>query len=58
MTDDTDARVLPHDLTAERAILGAMLMSAEACNLAMERVRPGDFFRVAHQEVYRAGWSG
>ena len=45
-------RTLPHNLEAERCVLGAILIHNEAFNVAAELVDSGDFFRHAHQRVF------
>ncbi len=47
-------RPLPHDLDAERAVLGGILVDNAQFYEAAKRVRPTDFFRHAHALVYRA----
>lgn len=47
-------RVLPHDLDAEKAVLGALLISARAWPTVASSLQPEDFFRDAHQRIYRA----
>jgi replicative DNA helicase len=47
-------QVPPHSVEAEESVLGAVLMSAEAANLALERLRPDDFYRPVHQSVFQA----
>jgi replicative DNA helicase len=48
-----DLRALPpQDLDAERAVLGAMILSQDAIAIAVEVLRPGDFYRPAHQALY------
>jgi replicative DNA helicase len=42
----------PQDLAAEQAVLGGMLLSKDAIADVLERLRPGDFYRPAHQSVY------
>ena len=42
----------PQDLDAERSVLGAMMLSPAAIGAAAEVLRPGDFYRPAHQAVY------
>ncbi|WP_102419218.1 replicative DNA helicase [Mycobacterium sp. 4858] len=44
----------PQDLAAEQAVLGGMLLSKDAIADVLERLRPGDFYRPAHQNVYDA----
>lgn len=48
MTDHTA------DLDAERAVLGAMLISADARQDAAEILTGPDFYRLAHEHIYRA----
>ena len=45
-------RVPPQDLNAEQSVLGGMLLSKDAIADVLERLRPGDFYRPAHQNVY------
>ncbi|MDF2822744.1 MAG: Replicative helicase, partial [Mycobacterium sp.] len=59
---DTDApppnedfgRQPPQDMAAEQSVLGGMLLSKDAIADVLERLRPGDFYRPAHQNVYDA----
>ena len=44
----------PQDKAAEQAVLGGMLLSKDAIADVLERLRPGDFYRPAHQNVYDA----
>jgi replicative DNA helicase len=48
-----DARTLPHSLDAERSVLGAALVSNDLIDAAAEIVQPADFFRAAHQTLWR-----
>ncbi len=45
--------IAPHNLEAEKAILGAVLINGSAGDLVAERVRPRDFYRDAHQRIFR-----
>src|SRR5215472_14819277 len=45
-------RTLPHNLEAERSVLGAILLHNEAFNLAAEVIDAGDFFREAHRRIF------
>src|SRR5579862_5640712 len=45
-------RTLPHNLEAERSVLGAILLRNEAFNLAAEVIDAGDFFRDAHRRIF------
>lgn len=45
-------RVPPHSIDAEVSVLGAVLLSSEAANIALERLHPEDFYKPAHQQVF------
>jgi len=45
-------RTLPHNLDAERSVLGAILVNSEALDLASEVINPNDFFRDAHRRIF------
>ena len=45
-------RTLPHNLEAERSVLGAILVHNDAFNLAAQVVEPADFYRDAHRRIY------
>src|SRR5438874_6798317 len=45
-------RTLPHNLEAERSVLGAILLHNDAFNLAAEIIDSGDFFRDAHRRIF------
>ncbi len=47
-------RMPPQDIEAEAATLGSMLIEGEAAGLVLERLAPEDFYRSAHQEIFRA----
>lgn len=47
-------RIPPQNLEAEQAVLGAVLLQAEALITAMERVQNEDFYSVAHQQIFAA----
>jgi replicative DNA helicase len=49
-------RVPPHDLDAEAAVLSAVLLSAEAFDLAQEVVEPQHFYSDAHRRIYEAAF--
>jgi len=52
MADPAVDRPLPHNLEAERAVLGAVLLDAEAIHRAVEFVTDADFFRDAHRRIF------
>ena len=45
-------RTLPHNLEAERSVLGAILLHNDAFNLAAEVIDAHDFFRDAHRRIF------
>ncbi len=45
-------RTPPQDLAAEQCVLGGMLLSKDAIADVIEVLRPGDFYKPAHQTVY------
>ena len=45
-------RTLPHNLEAERSVLGAILVHNDAFNLAAQVIDVGDFYRDAHRRVF------
>lgn len=55
ITNTTDSfRLPPQNMEAEQAILGAMLISAEAAAEASENLEPDDFYRKAHGIIFKA----
>jgi len=51
-TDTSIERPLPHNLEAERSILGAILLDNHALNAALEKLRSDDFFLDQHRRIY------
>lgn len=51
-TDLTLERSLPHNLEAERSVLGAILLDNQALNPALELLRADDFFLDAHRRIF------
>ncbi len=47
-------RVPPHSLEAEVSVLGSCLISKDAAVLALELLKPDDFYRNAHRVVFEA----
>src|SRR4051794_19177212 len=45
-------RTLPHNLEAERSVLGAILLHNDAFNLAAEVIDSHDFYRDAHRRIF------
>ncbi len=50
----TGGRVPPHNLDAEESLLGAMLLSRTAIDVASESLAPDDFYKPAHGHIYEA----
>lgn len=44
----------PHDIEAEKAVLGSMLQSGDAVSDVIDRLKPGDFYIKEHSEIYKA----
>ena len=47
-------RVLPNDVEAEQAVLGAMIIDKDAIANVLEIIRPDDFYREDNREVFSA----
>lgn len=50
--DGLDARTLPHNLDAERSVLGAILVHSAAFEIAEQHIKADDFYRDAHRRIY------
>src|SRR6187551_3714065 len=48
----TAERTLPHNLEAERSVLGAILVHNDAFNTAVQVIESADFYRDAHRRVF------
>lgn len=46
--------IAPHDLEAERAVLGAVMLSNGEAIGRLERLQPGHFYRDQHRLIWRA----
>jgi len=46
-------KIPPHNATAERSVLGAMILDQEAAYLAGELLRPEDFYESVHKTVFQ-----
>ncbi len=44
----------PHSVEAEESVIGAVRLSSDAANIALERLQPDDFYRPAHQQMFEA----
>lgn len=47
-------KIQPHDLEAEKALLGAVLLSQEALETVVEMIHVDDFYKSSHQTIYSA----
>jgi replicative DNA helicase len=47
-------RVPPQSLDAEESVLGSILLDNNAINVCLERLRPEDFYKAAHQTIFEA----
>lgn len=54
MEEMQSMRIPPHNLEAEQSVLGSIIMDHEAVIVASEILRPSDFYRPDHQEIYSA----
>ena len=52
VTVPASERTLPHNLEAERSVLGAIIVHNDAFNVAAELIDSKDFFRDAHGHVF------
>src|SRR3984957_14087943 len=52
MPEAVAERTLPHNLEAERSVLGAILLHNDAFHLAAEVIDSVDFFRDAHRRIF------
>jgi len=50
---NSSSNVPPFDVPAEQAVLGSMILSGRAGEEVVEIVRPEDFYRPAHETIYR-----
>ena len=50
----TSPKVAPHSREAEESVIGAVLLSADAVNIALEKLHPEDFYRPSHQVLFEA----
>jgi replicative DNA helicase len=48
------AHVPPHDLEAEKSVLGALLIDKDSIVKVVEFLRPAHFYRQAHELIYQA----
>lgn len=53
-TPEETLRQPPQDTAAEQSVLGGMLLSKDAIADVLEKIKPDDFYKPAHQAVYDA----
>ncbi|WP_267201153.1 replicative DNA helicase [Limosilactobacillus kribbianus] len=51
--DNAPVQEEPHDIEAEKAVLGAAFLSKNALADAMEYLQPADFYKRAHQIIFK-----
>jgi replicative DNA helicase len=54
MVSTSQIKTPPHDLDAEKSVLGAILLDASAMYLVMEFLRPEHFYIKAHRDIYES----
>ena len=47
-------KVPPHDIEAEQAVLGSMMTDKDAVMIAVEKLKPDDFYRDDSKAIYEA----
>ncbi len=47
-------RIPPHSVEAEKSVLGSMLISRDATELACEMLRAEDFYQAPHRDIFEA----
>jgi len=50
----TDAKIVPHDLDSEQAVLGSLLVDGECIHSIRDRINTQDFFIAQNQWVYES----
>ena len=53
-SQDYSSKLLPHDKTAEQAILGAIIIKNDVLYQVADTLDSSDFFSPAHQKIYQA----
>ena len=54
MNENIISRMPPSDSQAEQAVLGSMMVDKEAVNTVIEILKPEDFYKAEHEEIFRA----
>lgn len=50
----TGGRIPPQDVTAEKSLLGSILISDAIFPEILESLKPNDFYEISHQHIYQA----
>lgn len=50
----SNIRIPPHDLEAEKSVLGALMLDANAMNIVVDIIKPEDFYDYKHTAIYNA----
>ena len=48
----SNLRLPPHSIEAEYSLIGALLLNNEVNNLIVGLIKPNDFYRIEHQEIF------
>lgn len=51
---DNTPKMLPHNLEAEQALLASIFMSVDAQGESFVKLKPDDFYSLAHQKIFKA----
>ena len=54
MEEMSNMKIPPHSIEAEQSVLGAIIMDHEAVVVASEILKPQDFYRPDHQQIFAA----
>jgi replicative DNA helicase len=52
LTELLTSKIPPHSLEAERTVLGAILLEPESLPKAVELLRPSDFYKEGHRQIF------
>ena len=52
LEDEFLARQLPHNLEAEQAVLGSMLIDQNCIKDVMDKLQPGDFYLQQNRDIF------
>ncbi len=54
MQESLKDKIPPHNIDAERATLGALLIDSEAISVVLQYLRHKDFYKSSHQKIFKA----